>query len=117
MCIRDRTTANLYLGDPRSGGTMIAQAIVPPIDARDRALVTFPEFQAPPPSGPCPDYPGAPLSCLYVELDPTNSVDEVHENNNIAWVAYSVPEPEAELASALALTVLALVARRRTRRV
>jgi hypothetical protein len=106
------TTASVYLGDPRQGGTLLAQAQVPPIDARDRALVTFPEFVAPPAGGVCPTYPGAPLSCLYVELDSTDAIGEIHEDNNIGWVGYTVPEPGMGLSLMIGAVALAGVGRR-----
>ena len=75
--------AEFYLGDPNNGGTLIqstdGKSIFSTDDfipARGSKIISF-DWQVP--SG-VSTFPR-----IYVVLDPTNKIDEIHESNNIGW--------------------------------
>ncbi|NIR73216.1 T9SS type A sorting domain-containing protein, partial [candidate division KSB1 bacterium] len=70
-------SVRFYLGAPRSGGGLIGSVDIPQINARDRRVARLEDWQVP------QNVSGN--SKIYVVIDEENSVDEVHENNNIAW--------------------------------
>lgn len=77
------TSLRFYLGDPRNGGSLItntdgqSEITVPPIPPRGEVVLALPRWQVP---------PGLPSDTrIYAVLDPAEGVDEVHEDNNIAW--------------------------------
>ena len=51
---------------------------------------------------------------LFVELDPDDLLDEVHENNNLAWGDFlAVPEPTMGMGLLAGIFFLAGVSRRK----
>lgn len=70
-------TVRFYLGDPRSGGVFIGSVEVPRINARDNRVARLENWQVP--------ENVSNETKIYVVIDEENSVEEVHENNNIAW--------------------------------
>ncbi|MCB9219919.1 MAG: T9SS type A sorting domain-containing protein [Ignavibacteriales bacterium] len=72
-----------YLGDPNNGGTVIqstdGKSIFSTndfIEARGSKIISF-DWQVP---NDISIYPR-----IYVELDPENKIDEIHEENNLGW--------------------------------
>ncbi|GAB5409263.1 MAG: hypothetical protein BalsKO_16280 [Balneolaceae bacterium] len=78
------TKLKLFVGDPRNGGVSIKNTngdslfSIPPIGARDNKIVTVSGWQV-------PDNVGGD-TFIYAQIDTENSISEIHENNNIAWV-------------------------------
>jgi hypothetical protein len=76
-------TVRFYLGDPRGGGELLSNSDgksvfeIPEIRQRDNAVVSLEGWLMP--DGLNRD------SKIYVVIDEEDVVDEVHENNNIAW--------------------------------
>jgi hypothetical protein len=92
--------ANFYIGDPNEGGTLISDingATEFQTDGivKARSLKTI-EFQW--------DYPDnlGKFTRIYVVLDPENSIEEIHENNNIGWVVVGAPQSITNIESPLA---------------
>jgi len=68
----------IHLGDPALGGPLIHQTAIPAgLAAQAKHLVEFP-YTIP------ADITTASLT-FYAVLDPANAIDEIHEDNNIAW--------------------------------
>ncbi|MFQ5628708.1 MAG: T9SS type A sorting domain-containing protein, partial [bacterium] len=77
------SSVKFYLGDPRAGGTLIAsesgQSVVdvPALRTRDSQVASLKDWRVP--EGMTKD------TKIYAVIDAENAVEEVHENNNIAW--------------------------------
>jgi len=77
------TSVRFYLGDPRSDGELLADKDgnnvfeIPRIGARESAVLELKGWIMP--EGLNRD------SKIYVVIDEEGDIDEVHENNNIAW--------------------------------
>jgi len=76
-------TVKFYLDDPRNGGTLledengISEFEIPSINARSSQIITLEGWVMP--EGLNDD------SKIYVVIDEANSVQEIHEDNNIGW--------------------------------
>ncbi|MBK8944880.1 MAG: T9SS type A sorting domain-containing protein [Ignavibacteriae bacterium] len=75
--------AKFYVGDPNNGGTLIEStdgknifSTDDYIPARSEKIISF-NWQIPNGISTFPR--------IYVELDPENKIDEIHESNNIGW--------------------------------
>jgi len=79
----DPVTVKFYLDDPRNGGLIledkngISEFEIPSINARNSQIVTLDGWVMP--EGLNGD------SKVYVVIDEANSIQEIHENNNIGW--------------------------------
>lgn len=79
----DPTTVKFYLGDPRTGGTLIqdrdgvSQFDIPRINSRESVVVSLEGWTVPGDADRD--------TRIYVSIDEGNSITEVHENNNIGW--------------------------------
>jgi len=79
----DPVTVKFYLDDPRNGGTLledkngISEFEIPSINARKSQIVNLEGWVMP--EGLNGD------SKIYAVIDEANSIQEIHENNNIGW--------------------------------
>ncbi len=77
------STLKFYYGDPRDGGTLItnedgvSSENVPALQARESAIIELAKWKVP------ADLTNQ--SKIYAVVDGDSTIDEVHEDNNIAW--------------------------------
>ncbi|NJL33068.1 MAG: hypothetical protein HC893_03460 [Chloroflexaceae bacterium] len=72
----DNIDVHFFLGDPRTGGQFIGETTTGPIPPRGSVTVALP-WTVPTPFMRFPE--------IYAVIDPDNTLEEVHENNNLSF--------------------------------